>query len=98
MLNHYQLEIDWEKLSRWLKETDTLDAWNVFYICKLISWIIIKEYTVMVRNENMKNTEMLFDGVLNMGNFGKYGKSMQIRKIKKNLFSNVYSFVKQVEK
>lgn len=30
MLNHYQLEIDWEKQHRRLKETDTLDTWNAF--------------------------------------------------------------------
>lgn len=46
----------------------------------------------------MKNIEMLLNDILNMGNLGKYGKSMQTRKIKKGLFSNVHSFTEQAQR
>lgn len=93
LLKRYECEIDWNRLYEYIRAINAERAWNAFYglAVERLGLQLVKEPKWM-QNRNSADIQFVMNDILNVGNFGKYGASLQKRAFGKGLMVNVCSF------
>lgn len=86
--------VNWDKLHEYLKDLGLIDSWNSFYELteRFLGQKLVNK-PIWMTNVADKDVAFLIEDIMQMGNFGKYGASMQKRNFGKGFLGNVYSYI-----
>lgn len=99
LLKQKEDNIEWDRLYGYVKEIDAVRAWKAFYglateyLGLRLSWV-----PKWMADYELKDVSFVLGDVLNVGNFGKYGESMQKRSFGRGLKANVASFMALIKR
>lgn len=92
-MKHQEAYIDWERLHRYVQEIDAERAWKAFY--GLTAEHLGLRLTVVpkwMQQYSQKDVDFILEDVFCVGNFGKYGDSIQKRSFGGGFLANIASF------
>lgn len=92
-MKHQEAHIDWERLHRYVEEIDAERAWKAFY--GLTAEHLGLRLTVVpkwMQQYSQKDVDFILEDVFSVGNFGKYGDSIQKRSFGGGFLANIASF------
>lgn len=92
-MKHQEVYIDWERLHRYVQEIDAERAWKAFY--GLTAEHLGLRLTVVpkwMQQYSQKDVDFILEDVFSVGNFGKYGDSIQKRSFGGGILANIASF------
>ncbi len=92
-MKHQEADIDWERLHRYVQEIDAERAWKAFY--GLTAEHLGLRLTVVpkwMQQYSHKDVDFILEDVFSVGNFGKYGDSIQKRSFGGGFLANIASF------
>lgn len=92
-MKHQEVYIDWERLHRYVQEIDAERAWKAFY--GLTAEHLGPRLTVVpkwMQQYSQKDVDFILEDVFSVGNFGKYGDSIQKRSFGGGILANIASF------
>ena len=94
IMKHYEHVIDWKRLHDYVTAIGAERAWNVFYGLT-VEYLGVQLETVpeWMREYKAADVQFVLDDILKVGNFGKFGKSMQKRSFGGGFMANMESFI-----
>lgn len=93
LLKRYESEIDWGCLYEYIRAIKAERAWKAFYgLAVERLGLQLTQEPIWMQRCNSDDIQFVMDDILNVGNFGKYGTSLQKRTFGKGLLANMCSF------
>lgn len=92
-MKHQEAHIDWERLHIYVQEIDAERPWKAFY--GLTAEHLGLRLTVVLKwmqQYSQKDVDFILEDVFSVGNFGKYGDSIQKRSFGGGFLANIASF------
>lgn len=92
-MKHQEAHIDWERLHIYVQEIDAERPWKAFY--GLTAEHLGLRLTVVpkwMQQYSQKDVDFILEDVFSVGNFGKYGDSIQKRSFGGGFLANIASF------
>lgn len=92
-MKHQEAHIDWERLHIYVQEIDAERPWKAFY--GLTAEHLGLRLTVVpkwMQQYSQKDVDFILEDVFSVGNFGKYGDSIQKRSFGGGILANIASF------
>ena len=93
LLKHYENDISWERLHQYIRSIGAERAWQTFYgLAVEHLGLHLETKKLSLLSYKQKDVDFLLKDILTVGNFGKYGNSMQTRSFGGGLKANLLSF------
>lgn len=93
LLKRNEEEIDWDRLQKYVSAIKAGRAWKAFYgLAVEYLGLHLAEVPQWMENCNATDIRFVMRDILKVGNFGKFGASMQKRSFGKGILANMESF------
>lgn len=94
IMKHYEHELDWERLHGYVLMVGAERAWKAFYGLTVEHMgLQLETVPEWMRGYKTADVQFVLNDILNVGNFGKFGESMQKRSFGGGIKANVWSFI-----